>query len=1115
MKRLLCIVLTAVMLLGLLPAQGFAAEALLLPEDETSAELREDGAFYLATSAAELAEAEDAQYLLRVARGGDAADAATVRLELIDVTASYGKDYKVTLAGSGLFGPKVRNAGSSRSLMEQIMEEGVEEDLQQDLALAGMSDEQIETALQEQADSFSEVLSGELSAYAEAHPDRYVSPAVAGAEPEAEAAYAPEAEAVQLDEPETVRLDSGSAASGQSLLSAAFEEQTGKEDDWKPLSSDGSSILDAAPLIMDYSMDAADAIAEGLNSAYLDIPFEAGETERWVAVETLDDGEGDGDLIFMARLAAPSDGIRVDAERGRAMFTIADDEPWDVPAVSFAQAEFCADGGYVDVTLRREGVLTAVSTVTLATSDITAVSGRDYSQVDAAVAFPFGVAERTVHIPVRSTWLNGQAEFLVSLSDPKSCVIDDAREAYGVIEADSESFRLSADTESEAEVTAAELRASTASIRYGDPITLSAWDKVTVPYGSGSAWMEGSKCMIKADSNGLADDRAWTYVEWNIRKDILLDGNISAMRGYKASGIEYSGVAIKSTRNDDGLPKSRVVIWSAPDWYNNNTMSASGSMNLGPDEGSWNGTEYRFYWDGSVSRGTQGVSYVQVRNSKADGFWRKHNTLEVQEIRPILRPFVVTAEIANPEALRYVDNYGNLVDYKAHDSAKSAGELILGGANSGDNTVVKYVGDYVEVSCAGEYSYIQKIVITNSSGNSYAVTPTYSVGNKTAKFALDTSALRYLHNRDLITFTKNPEGEGFVGNLKLEVYMGKIPTSLTLNNNDQRGTVKMGFSIHAGQDNGTRLDGDDRDYNRIYRGDYVCFEEVLSEEYADSFTASTIRIKRERQSNSGEPGFSRDAYEAFDEGQSGWKVTMYNDYSAMTAWPSFDDVDNHVVIRVADEDLALFDTASGVFTARTIPGESGYTYFEAVSPAGFAAHSFYTLAAEPKDADFVAVWTPGNSRYSYSQNTYYHEGAAEAGSNVITLTCQKADAVPYAVTGGAYYAALDLYTGVEGETWMAADGLTVMITPAAYGISDTTGSFTTIPFKGVNGCYVVIRTEALGNVNYRYAPLTKGAYVQTGGIRAYAVPLGTFIVPVVNPGVPSINAANRRAVSKV
>ena len=177
MKRILCTILAAVMLLGLLPAQAFAAESIPLPETELSEELTESGVFYLASQAASLSENENGWYLLRVARGGSALEAATLRLELVDITANYGEDYKVALSDSGLTGSQVGNAGSNRSLMDQIMEEGVQEDLQQDLALAGMSDEQIEAALQEQTDGFGDVLSRELSAYAEEHPDRYVSEA--------------------------------------------------------------------------------------------------------------------------------------------------------------------------------------------------------------------------------------------------------------------------------------------------------------------------------------------------------------------------------------------------------------------------------------------------------------------------------------------------------------------------------------------------------------------------------------------------------------------------------------------------------------------------------------------------------------------------------------------------------------------------------------------------------------------------------------------------------------------------------------------------------------------------------------------------------------------------
>ena len=67
-KRLLSLLLAIVMVIGILPAQAFAAEQIPLTETEPSEELRDSGKFYLATATAELSEAEAGWYLLRVVR---------------------------------------------------------------------------------------------------------------------------------------------------------------------------------------------------------------------------------------------------------------------------------------------------------------------------------------------------------------------------------------------------------------------------------------------------------------------------------------------------------------------------------------------------------------------------------------------------------------------------------------------------------------------------------------------------------------------------------------------------------------------------------------------------------------------------------------------------------------------------------------------------------------------------------------------------------------------------------------------------------------------------------------------------------------------------------------
>ena len=1181
-RRLTSLFLALVMLTGLVPAQAFAKETITLPEDELTEELTAGGDFYLASSSASLAEEEDGQYVLRIARGGDATEAAAVRLEMLDITASYGTDYKVLLPGSGLPGARVENAEESRSLMEQIIEEGVEEDLAEDLASAGMSEEQIEAALQEKADAFGAVLSEELSAYAAEHPERYVSEADAAdraaladtqpfagqeaaspedGEPAAPAAAetaaegsgealtelasdapageeaAPEAvteeaeapasetsdaparaadgaedtEATVLEEPRTVHIEAFGGESAEAdaadtpkrSLSEAFEAQTGRKDDWRALSSDGSSILDSTALLMDYSTDAADTIAEGLNSAYLDIPFAAGETERFVAIETRDNSRGDGDRIFMLRLKALGDSVRVSSEQGKCMVTIVDDEPWEQPTVSFAQETFDAKNGFVDVTIRREGVLSGVSMVHIATRDLSAQSGWDYSQVDADLTFAFGVSERTIHIPVRSSFLSERAEFAIALSDARGCRIGNG-EATGVIEKDSESFRMDLVTDEGSNEAEAELQVDTGGIKYGDAVDLSKTSGYSAD-DDGAVWVDGSTMKIKADSDGWFDGRVWSYAQWDIRRDILRDGNIKALKGYGAEGVEYAGVEVNVSRDDNGLCQSDLKLSFAYDLtkrvWNEKTWD------LGNNGASISNQSFRYYTDVSDNMLNQAVAYVTIWNSHDDGHWRPASTLTVNSIKPILRPFVITAEIANPDALRYVDNKGNLVSYKDHDSAKNAGNLTLGGANTGENAVVKFVGDKVEVTCPGNYSYIKKIKI-----GGYDVTPTYGVGNTVASFYLDTSALYFLYRKDLISFTKNANGSGYVGNIKLSVEMGKIPTPVSLDNSDRRGTVSLGFGLHNGLSNGTWRSGDDRNYNRVYRGDYVRFTEALNSSYANSYSASTIYIKRDRQSNSNIAGQSNDGYEIFDKNQSAWQVTMFNDYSALLARPAFDDINNHVVVRVADSDRQKFDTSQGIFTGKVLPGGSGYTDYEVVAQSDFAAHNYYTLAAVPKSDADVAVWTPGNSSFSYSQNSFFHEASSEQGSNVVTLKCQAADATAYAITGDAYYAGLNLYTGVEGETWLPADGVTVEVSPAAYAISNTEGTFTTIPFRGVNGSRVIMRIEALGTVNYKTVQLSRGIArpvgTSDGSVSAYAVPMGTFIVPMVNPGVPSINAAS-------
>ena len=117
LKRSVSSVLTAAMLLTMIQVPTVAANKMdvYLPENEMEEDILSSDVFYLATASAQLQEGDGARYLLRLARGGDAAAPAGVTVKISDLTAKYGKDYTISILGSD---EKVNNPSDNESLLE-------------------------------------------------------------------------------------------------------------------------------------------------------------------------------------------------------------------------------------------------------------------------------------------------------------------------------------------------------------------------------------------------------------------------------------------------------------------------------------------------------------------------------------------------------------------------------------------------------------------------------------------------------------------------------------------------------------------------------------------------------------------------------------------------------------------------------------------------------------------------------------------------------------------------------------------------------------------------------------------------------------------------------------
>ena len=81
--------LTLVLLFQTAPVMQVGAQQLTLPEVELGEEILNSDVFYLASTAATLQEGANANYLLRVGRGGAAESESSVLIKISDMTAQY------------------------------------------------------------------------------------------------------------------------------------------------------------------------------------------------------------------------------------------------------------------------------------------------------------------------------------------------------------------------------------------------------------------------------------------------------------------------------------------------------------------------------------------------------------------------------------------------------------------------------------------------------------------------------------------------------------------------------------------------------------------------------------------------------------------------------------------------------------------------------------------------------------------------------------------------------------------------------------------------------------------------------------------------------------------
>ena len=95
-RKFVSVLLALTMLIGVVPLSAFAeAEPQHLDGASISDEVLNSNVFYIGSTNITMSERSNTDYLLKIGRGGDAENEASVTVKFADMSAVYGKNYEV------------------------------------------------------------------------------------------------------------------------------------------------------------------------------------------------------------------------------------------------------------------------------------------------------------------------------------------------------------------------------------------------------------------------------------------------------------------------------------------------------------------------------------------------------------------------------------------------------------------------------------------------------------------------------------------------------------------------------------------------------------------------------------------------------------------------------------------------------------------------------------------------------------------------------------------------------------------------------------------------------------------------------------------------------------
>ena len=972
-KRATALLLTLTLSLAMvqLPVAAEAADV-YLPEVEIEDSILQSDVFYLASTTANLYEGANERYLLRVARGGDASEEAGVNIKISDMTAKYGKDYTVSVFGTG---ETVQNADESMSLMEMMEgEEYTQSELKSDEEFYNIMEgdeelqKQTEQAMQGAVD-YIEEKSGLADTAAEYTGDD-----------------------VSDDYAEVLKLYSGEEAYPQKL----------------------SSSTDT----MQQIQQMANVITDAVIGADLVVNFEAGEKEKYLVIDVKNNNKSDGDRYFYIMLGAPF-GSTTNSAASSCALTIVDDEEKENAKFSFSETSYTVEGNNLQITVTREGALNQMAVVHLTSEAGTAVAGRDFSPVDADLAFPFGITKQTVDIPIRQEYLKSDANFTLRLEAAQNAEIVGGEAYVTITPKSADASLMSADDDNSISLMAER------SYTVEDVVTGESVD-VSKPKGHGTSrghdfcgdngW-DGDSWDLMWD-----EDAFWTNPHGTLWVKYYCDPWYYEYCGYEADIFKWDTCAnIKVTVEDQTVYDSKNPIGKT-----NFFMPKNDGTDL-MDE---------IYFE----------NYANCSDC---------DRLQIKGLKGIYRPFEINLQVA--DQLEFLNEDGTKSKW-----AGATGAKLSGANNQNNNYIVKYAKDGLNtVSIIQDdttYARFTGAKTIQENGYTRSISLSGSDMSDTRSFTMDASWINsnrgsYNVKTNQVAAYKNPNGTyGTKGVINLKPTFGY---------KDAKVVVKVPESTNFGY---FKISNENKDVSKdttytYHRGDILKLDTVMRDAYKDMYEPSGYKISI-KQNESDTYWVKRDVIVPYDDisGNRYLNEGKRLKYSYYEITPLYQRKGNAIAVMVKASDVSKLDPGFGFMQANAVNDVTvgGVAYKEYAIYDNVRNGKIYTVGAKlASSAGNKAYlnWKEVGSGKVYAGDMFYHRASGSKDDNVITLSVE---------TG----AKADMYETLEGNIVRPAynmrshDVSAFKNTPAAgavvsvgseYAVADVNGHFRTPPIRAMYG----------------------------------------------------------------